>query len=189
MRPLAALLLTCLALGACKKSAPPPAKKELGGEQAPSSTLLKVGDQSPPLRVKTHTGEELDLAKLGKPAVVYFYPKDDTTGCTIEAKEIRDVYTEVKGADALVIGVSADGEASHKAFAEKYGLPFFLVPDESHAIANAFGVPLKNGKASRVSFVLSADGRITKVFPKVTPTGHGAELLAALGEARASARQ
>ena len=186
MRPLAALLLASLALGACKKSALPPPKKELGAEKAPASTLLKVGDQAPPLRVKTHTGEELDLAKLGKPAIVYFYPKDDTTGCTIEAKEIRDVYTEVKGADALVIGVSSDGEESHKAFAEKYELPFFLVPDESHAVANAFGVPLKNGKASRVSFVLSADGRVTKVFPKVTPTGHGAELLAALGEARAS---
>jgi peroxiredoxin Q/BCP len=113
---------------------------------------------------------------------VYFYPKDDTTGCTIEAQEIRDLYDDIRSAGAIVVGVSTDGQASHQAFATKYELPFFLVPDENHAVAKAFGVPIKNGKAARVSFVLDAQGRVTKVFPKVNPTGHGAELLAALGE-------
>jgi peroxiredoxin Q/BCP len=141
-----------------------------------------VGSQAPSLAVKAHTGENLDLGKLGKPTVVYFYPKDDTTGCTIEAKEIRDLYDQIRGAGAIVVGVSTDGVASHQAFATKYELPFFLVPDENHTVAKAFGVPLKNGKAARVSFVLDARGRVTKVFPKVTPTGHGAELLAALGD-------
>lgn len=180
MRTVPLALVSCLALAGCSRgeaSEPKPASSAT--ETGPA--LLAVGSQAPSLAVKAHTGESLDLGKLGKPAVVYFYPKDDTTGCTIEAKEIRDLYDEIRGAGAIVVGVSTDGQASHQAFATKYELPFFLVPDEDHAVAKAFGVAIKNGKAARVSFVLDAQGRVTKVFPKVTPTGHGAELLAALG--------
>jgi peroxiredoxin Q/BCP len=179
MAPRTLAMLACLSLGSCargesntaKPGAPP-------SETAPA--LLTVGSPAPSLEVTAHDGSKLDLSKLGKPAVVYFYPKDDTPGCTIEAKEIRDLWKEIQGAGAVVIGVSTDGQASHQAFAEKYELPFLLVPDEGHSVAKAFGVPIKNGKALRVSFVLDASGRVTKVFPKVTPTGHGAELLAAL---------
>ena len=146
--------------------------------------LLRAGARAPALAVTAHNGEQLKLDALGKPAVVYFYPKDDTPGCTIEATEIRDLWNEIGKTGAIVIGVSADGEGSHKEFAEKYALPFLLVPDEDHRLANAFGVPVKNGKAARVSFVLGADGVVRKVFPKVTPKGHGAELVAALGSDR-----
>jgi peroxiredoxin Q/BCP len=147
---------------------------------------LAVGSKVPPLELTAHNGQVLELATLAKPAVVYFYPKDDTPGCTVEAQEIRDLWREIQETGAVVVGVSTDGKASHQAFAEKYELPFLLVPDEDHAIAKAFGVSIKNGKAARVSFVLDASGRVTKVFPKVTPKGHGAELLAALGSSRSA---
>jgi peroxiredoxin Q/BCP len=181
MRRTSLVALACLALFACQRAEPSPEKS---GGSAPESipTVLAVGSPAPALEVRAHTGQKLELGKLGKPAVVYFYPKDDTPGCTIEAKEIRDLWREIEGSGAIVIGVSTDGQASHQAFAEKYELPFFLVPDEDHAIAKAFGVAIKNGKAARVSFVLDASGHVKKVFPKVTPTGHGAELLAALGQ-------
>ena len=178
MIPRILAMLACLALGACARSESSDNPAPPASETAP--TLLAVGSPTPALRVTAHDGTTLDLSKLGKPAVVYFYPKDDTPGCTIEAKEIRDLWKEIQGTGAVVVGVSTDGQASHQAFAEKYALPFLLVPDEDHAIAKAFGVTIKNGKAARVSFVLDASGRVTKVFPKVTPTGHGAELLAAL---------
>jgi thioredoxin-dependent peroxiredoxin len=153
---------------------------------APAPPLLAEGARAPALTVSAHTGEALKLDALGKPAVVYFYPRDDTPGCTVEATEIRDLWSQIKETGATVIGVSADGEDSHKAFAEKYALPFLLVPDEQHVVAKAFGVPVNGGKAKRVSFVLGADGVVTKVFPSVTPKGHGGELLAALSEKRAN---
>ena len=183
MRRPSLAVLVGVALVACQRGEPRPEKPPSASETAP--TLVAIGARAPSLKVKAHTGQEFELAKLGKPAVVYFYPKDDTTGCTIEAKEIRDLYDEIKSAGAIVIGVSTDGQASHQAFAQKYELPFFLVADEDHSVAKAFGVAIKNGKAARVSFVLDANGRVTNVFPKVTPQGHGAELLAALGEGAA----
>jgi peroxiredoxin Q/BCP len=181
MRQRTLTLLASLALAACGRGESSSAKA--GSPVAPvADAPLAVGAKAPSITVKAHSGQSLELSKLGKPAVVYFYPKDDTPGCTIEAQEIRDLWSQIEGSGAIVVGVSTDGEASHRAFAEKYDLPFFLVPDESHAIAKAFGVQIKNGKAARVSFVLDANGRVTKVFPKVTPKGHGAELLAALGQ-------
>jgi peroxiredoxin Q/BCP len=179
MTPRILAMLACLALGACQRGESNVAKPGASpSETAPM--LLAVGSPAPPINVTAHDGTKLELSKLGKPAVVYFYPKDDTPGCTVEAKEIRDLWKDIEGTGAIVIGVSTDGQTSHQAFAEKYELPFLLVPDEDHAVAKAFGVTIKNGKAARVSFVLDASGRVTKVFPKVTPTGHGAELLAAL---------
>jgi peroxiredoxin Q/BCP len=171
-------LLSALACARGESStvAPP----STNAETAPA--LLAVGASVPSLTLTAHTGESLELAKLGKPAVVYFYPKDDTPGCTVEAQEIRDLWGDIQGTGAVVIGVSTDGPSSHRAFAEKHALPFLLVPDENHAVAKAFGVPVENGKAARVSFVIDASGRVTRVFPKVTPQGHGAELLAALAE-------
>jgi len=179
------IVISVLALtlaASCRKaeqSAPSPAASATNTEtEAPP---LNVGALMPPLTAAAHTGEQVALADLkGKPVVVYFYPKDDTKGCTIEAQEIRDLYAEIKGTGAVVLGVSTDGADSHKAFADKYQLPFLLLPDEDHRIAKAFGVPLKLGRASRMSFVFGRDGRVSKAFTKVTPQGHGAELLAAL---------
>ena len=147
----------------------------------PSAAGLVPGSPAPDVTFPVHTGEPVRLASLrGKPVIVYFYPKDDTPGCTIEAQEIRDLYEELKRTGVVVIGVSTDGRDSHRAFAEKHALPFLLASDESGELAKAFGVALKNGRTTRVSFVIDADGKVKRVFPQVTPKGHAAELLAAL---------
>jgi thioredoxin-dependent peroxiredoxin len=176
-------LLAALA-GGCSRA------KSSDGQSAPvasaspgasASAPLAAGAPAPDVTFALHTGEQLTLASLrGKPVVVYFYPKDDTPGCTVEAQEIRDLYAELKQSGALVIGVSTDARDSHRAFAEKHALPFLLASDEAGELARAFGVPLKNGRATRVSFVIGPDGRIKRSFPAVTPKGHAAELLAAI---------
>lgn len=154
----------------------------VGSASAPTSGPLAAGTKAPDVTFAVHTGEQLQLSSLrGKPVVVYFYPKDDTPGCTVEAQEIRDLHEDIKRSGAVVIGVSTDGQASHRAFAEKHALPFLLASDESGDVARAFGVPLKNGRSSRVTFVIGVDGTIKRAFPEVTPKGHAAELLAALG--------
>lgn len=155
----------------------------LGAPSAAASTPapLAVGSPAPEVTFAVHTGERVSLASLrGKPVVVYFYPKDDTPGCTVEAQEIRDMYEQLKRTGAVVIGVSTDAADSHRAFAEKHQLPFLLATDSNGDIAKAFGVALKNGRATRQSFVIGGDGRIKRVFPQVTSKGHAAELLAAL---------
>jgi peroxiredoxin Q/BCP len=187
LKPLSALFgsvvgLTILVLvqGCSKASSSTSASADAPSAAAPSA-LLGAGDQAPDVTFTLGNGEQVKLASLrGKPVVVYFYPKDDTPGCTVEAQEIRDLYDQLQGTGASVIGVSTDAAESHRAFAEKHALPFGLASDESGALAKAFGVPLKNGRATRVSFVVGADGRIKRVFPQVTPKGHAAELLGAL---------
>lgn len=163
------------ALPAASAAAPTPAPA------TPSAgALLAVGAQVPDLSAPAQDGKIVNLRALkGKPLIVYFYPKDDTKGCTIEAKGIRDQYAELSRR-AVVLGVSEDSLDSHKAFAEKYSLPFQLLEDTNHALATAFGVPLSSGKAKRVTFVIDAAGKISRVFPDVNPDGHAAELLEAL---------
>jgi thioredoxin-dependent peroxiredoxin len=146
----------------------------------PASTLLAVGSDVPDLSAVAQDGKTVSLGKLkGKPLVVYFYPKDDTPGCTIEAKGIRDQYKELKKL-AVVVGVSTDTQDSHKAFADKYSLPFMLLDDSNHALVTAFGVPVFSGHAKRVTFVIDKTGKVSKVFPNVNPDGHAAELIDAL---------
>jgi peroxiredoxin Q/BCP len=147
---------------------------------AGQGTLLAVGAEIPDVSAPAQDGKVLNLRALkGKPVIIYFYPKDDTPGCTIEAKGIRDQYAELSRR-AVVLGVSEDSLDSHKAFAEKYQLPFQLLDDTNHALALAFGVPLSSGKAKRVTFVIDAAGKVSKVFPNVNPDGHAAELIEAL---------
>lgn len=149
---------------------------------ASASSLLQAGAEAPDLVATAHTGERVSLRELrGKTVVLYFYPKDDTPGCTIEAQELSALSSELAAKGAVVIGVSTDNEASHRAFAEKYALSFLLLPDDEHEIAARFGVPVVGGKARRVTFIIGPDGKIARVFPAVTPKGHGAEVLAALG--------
>jgi peroxiredoxin Q/BCP len=175
----ALLFFVALALGAgCSR---PSSTTEQTAPVASVAAPLAAGAPAPDVAFPLHTGETLKLASLrGKPVVVYFYPKDDTPGCTVEAQEIRDLYEDLKRTGAVVIGVSSDGRDSHRAFAEKHQLPFLLASDETGDIAKAFGVPLKNGRSSRVSFVIGADGRVKRAFPQVTPKGHAADLLSAL---------
>lgn len=173
-----------LALGplACRKGEPsestPTASSTTGSAE---SRLLKPGTLVPDVRAASHEGENISLTALrGKSLVVYFYPKDDTPGCTVEAQELRDLHGEIEQSGAVVIGVSTDDSESHRAFAAKHALPFLLLPDTDGRIAEQFGVPLQNGRARRVTFVIGKDGLVKKVFPDVRPAGHGREVLEAL---------
>jgi thioredoxin-dependent peroxiredoxin len=145
--------------------------------------LVKEGSVAPAFDVVAHNGERVTLAALkGKPVVLYFYPKDDTPGCTKEACEFRDVWSLFQRAGATVLGVSTDDSQSHVKFAEKYHLPFLLLPDPDGSIAKAYGVPLRLGTAKRVTFLIDAQGKVAKVFPDVTPKGHAEQILAALDD-------
>jgi thioredoxin-dependent peroxiredoxin len=174
-------LFTAFTCGCSRGKASQGAPSAAVSSAASAATPLAAGALAPDVTFELHTGEKLALSSLrGKPVVVYFYPKDDTPGCTIEAQEIRDLYAQLKQTGAVVIGVSTDALDSHRAFAEKHALPFLLASDEAGDVAKAFGVPLKNGRVTRVSFVIGADGRIKRSFPAVTPKGHAAELLTAI---------
>ncbi len=113
----------------------------------------------------------------GHNVVVYFYPKDDTPGCTVEGKEFRDSFEQFNALDCVIVGVSTDSPERHRAFIEKHALPFILLADEDGKLASAFGV--LNGKyAARSTFVLDTDLRVRRAFHEVTPRGHAAQVLA-----------
>lgn len=135
------------------------------------------GAQAPALVATAHDGTVVDLSNLGKPTVVYFYPKDGTPGCTKEACAFRDVWAKYEAAGVMVIGVSADSNASHAAFAAEHALPFPLVADEDGTWAKAFGVGTKLGMPDRESFLIGPDGTIAKVYPGVDPGVHADEVL------------
>jgi len=154
---------------------------------AEATDLLKVGDTAPDFTVASSDGGTVHLKDyLGKgPIVLYFYPKDDTPGCTKEACSIRDGFEAFKGLNVTVFGVSFDSVESHKKFIAKYKLPFVLLADTDKKITTAYGVagPLSL-YAERVTFVIDAQGKIARVFQKVNPAEHGAELQKALAELR-----
>lgn len=140
------------------------------------------GQPAPAFRSVDQDGKEVSLADFkGKPVVLYFYPKDDTPGCTKEACSFRDGYAAIQATGAVILGVSADDAKSHKAFAEKYHLPFQLVADADHKIIDAYGVkmPLLS-MAKRTTFIIGKDGVVRKVFEGVSPATHEPEVLAAL---------
>jgi peroxiredoxin Q/BCP len=150
--------------------------------------MLKIGDQAPEIRVHTDTGEEFRLSDLkGQRVVLYFYPKADTPGCTVEACEFRDGLKAFAKKDAAVVGISPDKPAAQAKFKQKYELPFTLLADEDKAAAEAYGVwKEKNmyGKKvmgiERTTFVIGADGKIEKIYAKVKAKGHAEEVLAGL---------
>ncbi len=145
-------------------------------------------DVAPDFTVLTDEGKTLTLSSLrGKPVVLYFYPKDDTPGCTTEACELRDAFPRFSKSKAVILGVSPDDVASHQKFKKKFNLPFTLLADTDHAIAEGYGVWVEKsmyGKkymgVQRATFVIGPDGRIATVFPKVKPEGHAAEVEEAL---------
>jgi peroxiredoxin Q/BCP len=140
---------------------------------------LAVGTPAPAFTVVAHDGQKIDLAKLkGKYVVLYFYPMDDTPGCTKEANGFRDSWTDLQKQGVVVLGVSSQGIQSHKDFAAKYSLPFPLLPDEKHDLAGKYKVPVTLGIAHRVTYLIGKDGKIAHVWPSVNPTGHAAEILA-----------
>ena len=150
--------------------------------------MLREGDPAPDFTLTSDRGEAVTLSSLrGKPVVLYFYPKDDTPGCTTQACGIRDAYGEFERAGAVVLGVSPDDESSHVEFRDKYELPFTLLADEDHAVAEEYGVWGEKkymGKSymgiNRSTFVIDADGNVRKAMRDVKPATHADDVLAAL---------
>ena len=157
---------------------------------AESGLTLKEGDPAPPFTARTNGAGTVSLADLrGKNVVLFFYPKDNTPGCTVEACGIRDNYEELKKEGAVVLGVSTDSVKSHDKFVEKFKLPYTLLADDDKKIVEAYGVwgpkkfmGVKYTGTTRATFLIGPDGRIRKIWPKVKPLGHAAEILAALRE-------
>jgi thioredoxin-dependent peroxiredoxin len=151
--------------------------------------LLAVGDKAPAFRTKDQDGNTVSLRDfLGQKVVLYFYPKDDTPGCTKEACSFRDGWALFRKRKIAVLGVSADDEKSHKKFAEKYSLPFRLLADTDKTILKDYGVwgekslyGRKSMGIHRVTYLIDEKGKIAAVWPKVKPDGHADELLAAAG--------
>lgn len=166
-----ALLSLCL-LGACHRSTQ---------AAAPSDELLAVGSPAPDIEGITEHGSSLRLSHTkGTVAVVYFYPKDETPGCTKEACAFRDNYSAFESAGVTVFSVSRDSEQSHAAFRAHYQLPFVMVADPNGSVQKAYGVPsTMPGIAARVTFLIDRSGKIAHVWPDVDPVQHAQEVLAA----------
>lgn len=149
--------------------------------------MLEEGTKAPAFSLPSHTGETVKLSDFaGSPVVIYFYPKDSTSGCTVEAQEFRDHAAKFKKSGVQVFGISPDSIKSHCKFAEKEHLNFGLLADEDHAVAEKYGVWVEKSMygrkymgIQRATFLIGADGKIAKLWAKVTPKGHAAEVLEA----------
>ncbi len=151
------------------------------GAEAPDFSLDGVTDQGAEAEVRLS-----DLR--GQPVVLYFYPKDDTPGCTVQACGVRDDWSSFREAGAVVLGVSPDDVASHRKFAAKYDLPFTLLSDPDHAVAEAYGVWKEKSMfgrkyfgVERSTFVIDEEGRVKAAFRRVDPKQHSAQVLEVLG--------
>ena len=150
--------------------------------------MLREGDKLPAITVLDERGEPVTTTGLlGGPLVLYFYPKDDTPGCTSEASQFRDVYQQFVKRGARVVGVSRDSVASHQRFIKKYSIPFTLLADTESKLCDAFGVIVEKnmyGKKSmgvaRATFLIDGSGTIVRVWPKVNVDEHAEEVLASL---------
>ena len=152
--------------------------------------MLEVGDKAPDFSGVDEDGKKISLKDLkGSKVVLYFYPKDSTTGCTAEACDFRDSYSRLKKKGVVLLGVSPDSEKSHQKFITKYELPFPLIADTEKVIANAYGVWQEKSMYGRKymgivrsTFVIDEKGKLIAVFPKVKVVGHVDEVLKALAE-------
>jgi peroxiredoxin Q/BCP len=151
-------------------------------------TTLTEGQPAPDFTARTDKDETVSLKDFaGRHVVLYFYPKDDTPGCTIEACSFRDNLVRIEAAGAVVLGISIDDVASHQKFRDKFELPFTLLADTEHAVADAYGVygekefmGRKYMGIDRATFLIGPDGTLEKVWPQVKPDGHADEVIAAL---------
>ena len=149
--------------------------------------MLTPGTQAPAFDLESDSGENVSLASLkGKPVVLYFYPKDDTSGCTVEACEFRDAWADVRKTGAVVLGRLSRRYRSHQKFRKKFSLPFPLLADTDHAVAEAYGAWGEKSMYGRTyhgilrtTYVIDRSGKVARVFEKVKPKGHAAEVLAA----------
>lgn len=150
--------------------------------------MLTEGKKAPSFKLKDQNGEVVSSDSLkGKNVVLYFYPKDDTPGCTIEACNFRDEFPKFKKIDAVILGVSPDSVESHKKFAAKFKLPFSLLSDEKKEVCEKYGVWQEKslyGKkymgVVRTTVIIDKEGKVKKIFPKVKVEGHNEEVMAAL---------
>jgi thioredoxin-dependent peroxiredoxin len=150
--------------------------------------MVEEGKPAPDFELASDSGERVRLSELrGRPVVLYFYPKDDTPGCTTQACGFRDAYGEFEERGVTILGVSPDSEGSHVRFKEKYGLPFTLLADTEHEVAEQYGVWVEKntyGKKSmgikRSTFVIDAEGNVSKAMLGVSPEGHTDDVLEAL---------
>ena len=139
--------------------------------------MLEINTSAPDFKLLDQDGKEHSLAyHRGAYLLAYFYPKDDTAGCTKEACVIRDMYKDFESNGVKVFGISADSVESHKKFAEKYQLPFTLLSDPEKEVIKAYGAD-SFPFTKRISYLIGPDGMIVKVYPKVDPAHHGAEIL------------
>ena len=149
---------------------------------------VTIGEKAPDFDLETDSGKRLSLGELrGKVVILYFYPKDDTPGCTTEACEFRDLFPRFTRGKAVILGVSPDSPRKHANFKKKYDLPFTLLSDKDHKVAERYGLWVEKtfwGRkymgVERTTFIIGPDGRIRKIFSKVNPEGHAAEVQAAL---------
>ncbi|MBK8696577.1 MAG: peroxiredoxin [Deltaproteobacteria bacterium] len=211
MRATAAAMGMVMALGCSRSSAPPPpapvvatqataaapAPAAAAEAQAPAAATLTVsapareamiaaGEAAPSFRATTHEGSavESDGGARSRVLVLYFYPRDETPGCTREACSFRDAFSAYSEAGADVVGVSTDSAEAHRGFAQHHRLPFGLIADTDGRLAGAFGVPVSSGYTARTTVVIGRDGRVARVFPNVRVDGHSDEVLAAVRAAR-----
>lgn len=176
--PMAALVVATTCLVACGSGSTTTAASGSAAASAPDGPLA-VGAAAPDVTFKLSDGKDVRLADLStKTVLVYFYPKDDTPGCTVEANGIKDAWKDFEAAGIVVYGVSTQDAKSHEEFIAKYALPFPLVVDTDEKISKAFGVPTRLGYASRQSFLLKG-GKVVAVWPDVDPKSHAGEVLAA----------
>jgi peroxiredoxin Q/BCP len=159
------------------------------------SLNVNINDKAPEFTLPDQNGKEISLKDFrGKYVVLYFYPRADTPGCTVEACEFRDSYRKIQNSGAVILGISPDQPKAQKKFEEKYSLPFTLLGDADKKVGNAFGViQEKNmyGKkvmgVARTTFIIGPDGKIKHIFQKVKPEGHAEEVLAYLKQAQKGA--
>ena len=150
---------------------------------------IAAGQLAPDFTLPTDSGESLTLSSLrGQWVVLYAYPKDDTSGCTTEACEFRDLFPRFKKGKAVILGISPDSVKSHVKFKAKYELPFTLIADEEKVVLQAYDIWKEKSMygrkymgVERTTFVIDPDGKIAKVFEKVKPAGHAEEVMAAIG--------
>jgi peroxiredoxin Q/BCP len=155
---------------------------------------LEAGQTAPAFELKDQDGNIHRLSDYaGKTVVLYFYPKDDTPGCTVEACSFRDNHQDLLDAGAVILGVSADDEDSHTKFREKFDLPFPLLADTETAVSQAYGVwgeknmyGRKFMGINRATFMIGPDGTLTKIWKRVTPEGHGEDVLSSIKEQAAA---
>jgi peroxiredoxin Q/BCP len=185
MRLLAVALVSVLLLG-CSLDAAPPAWLLFGAGEVDSAKTVSEGDKAPNFSLPSQDGSSISLDQYrGKWVVLYFYPKDFTQGCTIEAHNFQRDEAQYQAKSTVILGVSLDSSDSHKEFCAKEGLNFKLLSDDSAKVANQYGSMTEfQGKkyAARNTFIIDPDGVVRKVFKAVKPNGHSAEVLSTLAD-------